>query len=118
MERGSEEDEKAGDEKAAARGGEGRSADGGTKAPGQGSQARRLGPKDRELISLLGVCRYLTVGQMVRLGHWATTAKAIQYRLRGLSGEGTRYKVGRSTLLCSASLASALSTVSRSSSGL
>jgi hypothetical protein len=93
MESGSEEDEKAGEEKAAARGGEERSAEGGTKARAQGGQARRLGAKDRELISLLGVCRYLTIGQMIRLGHWATTAKAMLYRLRGLSGEGTRYKV-------------------------
>lgn len=30
---------------------------------------------------------------MTRLGRWATTTKAMRYRLRGLSGEGTAYKV-------------------------
>jgi hypothetical protein len=65
----------------------------GVPKPPVDRRGRRLGPKDRELISLLGVCRYLTVRQMLRVGRWATTAKAMQYRLRGLSGDGTAYKV-------------------------
>ncbi|HTS79436.1 MAG TPA: replication-relaxation family protein [Myxococcaceae bacterium] len=93
MERGSEEEWEAGKAKAAARSGEGGPAERGTNAAAPGAAGRRLGAKDRELISLLGVCRYLTVGQLVRLGRWAATVKAMQYRLRGLSGEGTTYKV-------------------------
>ncbi len=93
MERGSQEHGEAGKAKAAARSGEGWPAERATGAPVPGDTGRRLGAKDRELISLLAVCRYLTVGQIVRLGRWATTVKAMQYRLRGLSGEGTIYKV-------------------------
>ena len=93
MERGSREHGEAGEAKAAAPSGEGWPAKRGTGAPAPGDTGRRLGEKDRELISLLAVCRYLTVGQIVRLGRWATTVKAMQYRLRGLSGEGTTYKV-------------------------
>jgi hypothetical protein len=93
MERGSEEDWEARKAKAAARSGEGGPAERETNGPAPGDTGRRLGTKDRELISLLAVSRYLTVGQMVRLGRWATTVKAMQYRLRGLSGEGTTYKV-------------------------
>jgi hypothetical protein len=92
-ERANEEDGNAREDGAAARGGGGRSARGVTGGSAQGSTGRRLAPKDRELIALLGICRYLTVRQMVRLGCWGTTAKAMQYRLRGLSGEETAYKV-------------------------
>ncbi|RPH70593.1 MAG: hypothetical protein EHM78_10700 [Myxococcaceae bacterium] len=93
MERASEEDANTGRVEAATNGGEGQPGDGEKSASAQGGTGRRLGSRDRELISLLGVSRYLTVRQILRLGLGATTAKAMQYRLRGLSGEGTAYKV-------------------------
>ena len=112
---GSQENGEAGKAKAAARSGEGWPAERATGAPVPGDTGRRLGAKDREF-SLLAVCRYLTVGQIVRLGCWATTVKAMQYRLRGLSGESTiSTRSGLSTLRCSDSCGSGPSTAASSS---
>ncbi len=57
------------------------------------AESRRLQRRDRELISLLGVCRYLTAKQLVELGLGAKTVKAAEYRLRSLAGEATQLKV-------------------------
>jgi hypothetical protein len=54
---------------------------------------RRLSRRDRHLLALLGLCRYLTVRQVVTLGIHATTPKPVEYGLRGLAGEQTEYKV-------------------------
>src|SRR3974377_2483528 len=65
-------------------------------APEQVEQAgrrRALRGKDRQLVGALGLCRYLTIGQVIELGVGARTEKATGYRLRGLAGEETRSKV-------------------------
>ena len=65
-------------------------------AAGRGLAKRRAGrlkQRDRDLVALLGVCRYLTARQLVELGGGTRTEKAAAYRLRGLSGEATRLKV-------------------------
>jgi hypothetical protein len=46
-----------------------------------------LRPRDRELLALLGLCRYLTVPQVVALFAGGRTEKAITDRLRTLAGE-------------------------------
>ncbi len=57
------------------------------RRPGQ------LKQRDRDLVALLGICRYLTARQLVQLGSGARTEKAGTYRLRGLAGDATRAKV-------------------------
>ena len=59
----------------------------------QAGRRGRLRRKDRQLVSALGLCRYLTIGQVIELGVGAKTGKATGYRLRGLAGEETRSKV-------------------------
>jgi hypothetical protein len=56
-------------------------------------EARRLRQRDRELVGLIGVCRYLTAKQLVELQHGPKTKKAAEYTLRSLSGEATHSKV-------------------------
>jgi len=56
-------------------------------------RAGRLKRRDRELVALLGMCRYLTAKQVVELGQGARTEKVAGYRLRGLAGEATSSKV-------------------------
>jgi hypothetical protein len=56
-------------------------------------EARRLRQRDRELVALMGVCRYLTAKQLIELEHGPKTEKAAEYRLRSLSGEATHSKV-------------------------
>jgi hypothetical protein len=56
-------------------------------------RAGRLRQRNRDLVALLGVCRYLTARQLVELGTGARTEKSATYRLRGLAGEATRAKV-------------------------
>ena len=53
----------------------------------------RLRRKDRRLVGALGLCRYLTIQQVIELGVGARTEKATGFRLRGLAGEETRSKV-------------------------
>ena len=59
----------------------------------QVGRRRPLRRKDRQLVGALGLCRYLTIGQVMELGVGAKTGKATGYRLRGLAGEETRSKV-------------------------
>src|SRR5271163_1835538 len=47
----------------------------------------RLQRPDRELLALLGVCRYLTAGQVAALKLGGRTEKGALQRLRRLSGE-------------------------------
>jgi hypothetical protein len=56
-------------------------------------RAGRLRQRDRDLVALLGICRYLTARQPVELGTGARTEKSATYKLRGLAGEATRAKV-------------------------
>ncbi len=56
------------------------------KEPGE-RRGWRLQRKDRELLALLGLCRYLTVGQVVALGAASGSEKASAQRLRRLAGE-------------------------------
>ncbi len=75
-------------------GGEGRrKSTGAARRRTTAAESRRLQRRDRELISLLGVCRYLTAKQLVELGLGAKTVKAAEYRLRSLAGEATQLKV-------------------------
>ena len=55
-------------------------------------EARALRQRDRELVALMGVCRYLTAKQLVELQHGPKTEKAAEYRFRSLSGEATHSK--------------------------
>jgi hypothetical protein len=48
----------------------------------------RLQRPDRELLALLGVCRYLTASQVVALQPGARTERGAAQRLRRLSGDG------------------------------
>jgi hypothetical protein len=57
-----------------------------SKAPGRPPQLQR---RDRELLALLGTCRYLTARQWVALEPSGRTQKAATLRLRRLSGEGS-----------------------------
>jgi hypothetical protein len=50
-------------------------------------RAPRLQQRDRELLALLGVCRYLTLHQVVALGPEGGSEKATGQRLRRLAGE-------------------------------
>ncbi len=49
---------------------------------------RRLQTQDRAVLALLGLCRYLTAGQVVALGVAGRTEKGVARRLRGLAGDG------------------------------
>jgi Replication-relaxation len=51
------------------------------------ARARRLPRRDRELLALLGLCRYLTVSQVVALEPRDSTEKAAGQRLRRLAAE-------------------------------
>jgi Replication-relaxation len=55
-------------------------------SPGEG-RARRLGQRDRALLALLGLCRYLTVWQVVALDSGHGTERAAAQRLRRLAAE-------------------------------
>jgi len=59
----------------------------------QTGRRRRLRRKDRRLVGAHGLCRYLTIGQVIELGVGARTGKATGHRLRGLAGDETRSKV-------------------------
>lgn len=59
----------------------------------QRSRCRALRRKDRLLLGVLGLARYLSAQQVIDLGLGARTQKATGYRLRGLAGEATRSKV-------------------------
>jgi len=65
----------------------------GTRIPEEVEQAARLRRKDRQLVGAPGLCRYLTIRQVVELGVGARTEKATGYRLRGLAGERARSKM-------------------------
>jgi hypothetical protein len=58
-----------------------------TAAPLASAEARtpRLARRDRELLALLGLCRYLTAPQVVALETGPTTEKAVAQRLRRLA---------------------------------
>ena len=73
--------------------GGGRHSRGAAKHRSGAPETKRLQRRDRELVALLGVCRYLTVRQLVELGLGAKTVKAAEYRLRSLAGEATQSKV-------------------------
>jgi hypothetical protein len=66
---------------------------GGDGRPRRGP-ARRLRRGDAELLALLGLCRFLTVKQVVALGRGAKTEQAAGRRLRGLAGEAKGARVG------------------------
>jgi hypothetical protein len=53
-----------------------------------GPRPPRLQRRDRELLALLGLCRYLTANQVVALELLGRTEKAAAHRLRRLSGGG------------------------------
>lgn len=53
----------------------------------------RLRRKDRQLVGAPGLCRYMSIRQVIELGVGAKTGKATGYRLRGLAGEEIRSKV-------------------------
>jgi hypothetical protein len=65
-------------------------ADGGTRAApptSAGVRTRRLAHRDRELLALLGLCRYLTARQVVALEPGPASEKAAAQRLRRLARE-------------------------------
>ena len=47
----------------------------------QAGRRRRLRRKDRQLVGALGLCRYLTIRQVIELGVGAKTGKATGYRV-------------------------------------
>jgi hypothetical protein len=51
-----------------------------------------LGPKDRQLVTVLGLCRYLTVQQVLTAGLGGRTEESMRNRLRGLAGQSTAFK--------------------------
>jgi hypothetical protein len=55
--------------------------------PSMEDRGQRLQRRDRELLALLGICRYLTLRQVVALGPDGSSEKATGQRLRKLSGE-------------------------------
>lgn len=57
------------------------------------SRRAALGTKDRQLVTMLGLCRYLTVQQVLAVGLGGRTEEAMRYRLRELAGEATERKV-------------------------
>jgi hypothetical protein len=59
----------------------------------EAGRRRRLRRKDRQLVGALGLCRYLTIRQVIEVGVGAKTENATGYRVRGLAGEETRSKV-------------------------
>ncbi len=60
---------------------------------------RRLQQGDRAVLALLGLCRYLTGGQVVALGVAGRSEKAVARRLRGLAGEGASARARPAPLL-------------------
>ena len=63
--------------------------------PSPGPRATRrapLGSKDRQLVAVLGLCRYLTVQQVLAAGLGGRTEETMRYRLRGLAGQSTAFK--------------------------
>lgn len=63
-----------------------------TERPAAARGPPRLQRKDRELLALLGICRYLTGGQVVALESGGRTEKAAAQRLRRLAGEGPAHR--------------------------
>src|SRR5262249_37970565 len=60
-----------------------------TRKPHRPSRAR-LTDRDRQLIGVLAVARYLSIGQLLRLFYAGRTEKTMRKRLLRLAGEGNR----------------------------
>ena len=61
------------------------------------TRCRPLRQRDRLLLGVLGLCRYLTIPQVIELGLGAKTEITTGHRLRGLAGEATRSKIRASS---------------------
>jgi hypothetical protein len=63
-----------------------------TATAARASRRAPLRPKDHQLVTVLSLCRYLTVQQVLRAGLGGQTEEAMRYRLRGLAGQSTAFK--------------------------